>query len=159
MQAFVTELRNTPAMGRISVIADPALLASHPSRDPMLEPGDVIYIPQRPSNVTVLGQVMQPGSFLFNSKTSAEDYIAMAGGYGQFADESLTFVVLPDGTARQISPSWLNFDDPNIPPGSTIVVPRDMAPIDLRQTILDITGILSQLAISAASLSVINNHN
>jgi hypothetical protein len=83
----------------------------------------------------------------------------MAGGYGQFADESLAFVVFPDGTARQIGSSWLNFDNPDIPPGSTIVVPRDMEPIDLRQTILDITGILSQLAISAASLSVINNHN
>jgi protein involved in polysaccharide export with SLBB domain len=159
MQSFVTELRHATAAGRISVVADPAVLLSHPDRDPILEPGDVIYIPSRPSTVTVLGQVMQPGSFLFSPKASAEDYISLAGGYGQVADESRAFVVFPDGTARQVDSSWLNLDAPNIPPGSTIIVPRDIAPIDLRQTILDISGILSQLAISAASLSVINSRN
>jgi protein involved in polysaccharide export with SLBB domain len=159
MQSFVTELRHATAAGRISVVADPAVLLSHPDRDPILDPGDVIYIPSRPSTVTVLGQVMQPGSFLFSPKASADDYISLAGGYGQVADESRAFIVFPDGTARQVDSSWLNLDAPNIPPGSTIIVPRDIAPIDLRQTILDISGVLSQLAISAASLSVINHGN
>ena len=60
-----TQLRNQKALGRISVIADPSVLAAHPDRDPILEPGDSIYIPQRPSTVTVLGDVMQPGSYPF----------------------------------------------------------------------------------------------
>lgn len=157
LQTFVTDLRNTKPLGRISIIADPALLAATPSRDPLLEPGDVVYIPQRPSTVTVLGQVMQPGTFQFSPKLNAKSYIDLAGGYGQYADDSLTFLILPDGTARPLRTSWLDFNDPDIPPGSTIVVPRDLSPIDTRQILLDVTSLLSSLAISAASLAVISN--
>ena len=55
MQAFVNELRTQKAVGRISIAADPSVLASKPELDPLLEAGDVVYIPQRPSTVAVLG--------------------------------------------------------------------------------------------------------
>ena len=83
----------------------------------------------------------------------------MAGGYGPTSDSSDTFIVLPDGSARKVETSWLEFEsDEVLPPGSAIVVPRDVTPLDTRQLILDISGILSQLAVSVASLAVIN-HN
>ena len=110
VQGFIKDLHDTPPLGRISVIADPALLASDATRDPLLEPGDIIYIPQRPSTVTVLGQVMQQGSFTFDSKMTAKDYVARAGGPSEFADTSLTFLVLPDGTSRRVSSSWCDLD-------------------------------------------------
>ena len=106
----------------------------------MLEAGDVIYIPSRPSTVFVSGQVMQPGSFPYRSGASCGvDYLQQAGGYSSFADESETFLVLPDGTARKIEKSWLHLDNANsaLPPGSVIVVPRDLTPLDIRQTIID----------------------
>jgi len=158
MQAFIYELRNTTPLGRITVTADPALLASDPSHDILLESGDVIYIPQRSSTVSVMGEVLQPGAFPARPNMSVKDYLDRAGGYSQFADDSLTFVVLPDGTARQADSSWLNFDNPNIPPGSTIVVPRNAAILDTRQIILDITGIFRDLAVGAASLAVISRN-
>ncbi len=156
LQGFVNQMRNTVALGRISVDADPSLLLAHPSDDMLLEAGDVIYIPQRPSTIAVLGQVLQPGSFAYQPGESVEDYIAKAGGYAQFADDSDTFVVLPDGTATQVHSSWLNFNRPDIPPGSAVVVPRDLTPLNLHQLILDATSITSQLAISAASLAVLS---
>jgi hypothetical protein len=67
----------------------------------------------------------------------------------------MTFVVMPDGSARKIQSSWLSFDSQSLPPGSTIVVPRDVTPLDTRQVILDISSIFSQLAVSAASLAVL----
>jgi protein involved in polysaccharide export with SLBB domain len=158
LQAFVTELKTQPALGRVSVIANPAMLASDPSKDILLEPGDVIFIPQRPSSVSVLGEVLKTGSFSFRSGESVDDYIDQAGGYGPFADKSLTFIVLPDGTSRRVDKSWFNLDAEDIPPGSSIVVSRDISPFDLHQTIVDTVQILSQLAVSAASLSVIS-HN
>lgn len=156
LQGFVDQLRNAKPLGRVSIIADPVLLAANPQRDPLLEAGDVIYIPQRPSTVAVLGQVMQPTSFPFSPHMSVADYIERAGGYAQFADKSLTFLVLPDGSARPVESSWLDLSSPDIPPGSTIVVPRDVAPIDLRQIIIDTTSILSQFAVTAASLAVLS---
>ena len=124
-------MRNQPALGRVSVTADPTALAANPSLDPLLEPGDVIFVPQRPYEVSVLGQVLQPGSVPFRPGMSASDYIDQAGGYSQFADKSETFIVLPDGSARQVERSWLDFGGNEIPPGSTIFVSRDISGIDL----------------------------
>jgi len=155
MQTFVNELRNQKAVGRVSITADPSVLASKPEMDPLLEAGDVLYIPQRPSTIAVLGQVMQPGSFPYRAGMTLEDYIERAGGYAATSDESLTFVVLPDGSARRIQKSWLSFDAQNLPPGSTIVVPRDVTPLNTRQLILDVSSIFSQFAVSLASLAVL----
>jgi protein involved in polysaccharide export with SLBB domain len=155
LQTFVNELRTQKAVGRVSITADPSILASKPGLDPLLEAGDIVYIPQRPSTIAVLGQVMQPGSFPYRSGLTMNDYIEQAGGYSETSDESLTFIVLPDGSARRIQKSWLSFDDQNLPPGSTIVVPRDVTPLDTRQLILDVSAIFSQFAVSLASLAVL----
>jgi len=155
MQTFVNELRTQKAVGRIAIAADPSVLASKPELDPLLEAGDVLYVPQRPSTISVLGQVMQPGSFPYRPGMTLEDYIEQAGGYAATSDESLTFVVMPDGSARRIKKSWLSFEAENLPPGSTIVVPRDVTPLDTRQLILDVSSILSQFAVSLASLAVL----
>ncbi len=156
MQTFVSQLRSQTAVGRISVTADPSILAAKPELDPLLEPGDVVYVPQRPSTVAVLGQVSQPGSFPYRSGLTLADYIQQAGSYSSTSDESMTFIVLPDGSARKVQSSWFSFDSESVPPGSTIVVPRDVTPLDTRQVILDISSIFSQLAVSAASLAVLS---
>ncbi len=156
MQTFVAELRNQRALGRISIVADPSVLVANPSLDPLLEAGDVIYIPQRPSTVSVLGQVLQPGSYPYRPGETVGDYIGHAGGYATTADESQTFIVLPDGSARRIQHSWLGFSVDNLPPGSTIVVPRDVTPLDLRQTIIDVSQIFSQFAVAIASVAVLS---
>lgn len=155
MQTFVNELRTQKAVGRVSITADPSILASKPEMDPLLEAGDVLYIPQRPSTIAVLGQVMQPGSFPYRPGMTLEDYIEQAGGYAATSDESLTFIVLPDGSARRIQKSWLSFDAQSLPPGSTIVVPRDVTPLNTRQLILDVSSIFSQFAVSIASMAVL----
>ncbi|MGN6516060.1 MAG: SLBB domain-containing protein [Rhizomicrobium sp.] len=153
--ALIADLRNTKPLGRISIIADPVQLVAHPNRDPLLEPGDVIYIPQRPSTVTILGQVLQPGTIPYSPDMTPDDYIERVGGYNDFADKSLAFVVLPDGTARKLESGWFNLNDENIPPGSTIVVPRDLSPVSIRQVLVDVTSIFSQVAVSLATLVVL----
>ena len=155
IQSFIVQLRNQKGLGRIAIAADPSVLAANPQLDPLLEPGDVVFIPQRPSTVTVLGEVMQPGSYTYQRGMKVADYIKQAGGYAQYSDEDLTFLVLPDGSARKIETSWLSFDAATLPPGSSIVVPRDLAPLTARQILLDVTGIFSSFAVTAASLAVL----
>ncbi len=155
LQGYVNELKNQKALGRVAITADPALLAANPAIDPLLEAGDVIFVPQRPYSVSILGEVLQPGSVPFMPDMSASDYIDRVGGYSQFADKSETFIVLPDGSARHVERSWLDFGGDEIPPGSTIYVSRDISGLDLRQIIIDTTQIFSQLAVTAASLAVL----
>jgi len=155
IQGFIAQLRSQKGLGRIAMAADPSVLAANPQLDPLLEPGDVVFIPQRPSTITVLGEVMQPGSYSYQPGITVADYIKKAGGYAQFSNEDSTFIVQPDGEARRLETSWLDFDAAALPPGSSIVVPRDLAPLTARQIILDVTGIMSSLAVTVASLAIL----
>ena len=67
-------------------------------------------------------------------------------------------MIYPNGTAQPLKVSFWNYESDQIPPGSTIVVPRDPAPFDLMGFTRDISGLLSNLAITAASLATINNN-
>jgi polysaccharide biosynthesis/export protein len=156
LSSLARNLRDTPALGRVVITADPAVLAIKPELDFVLEPGDTLYIPKRPSNVTVSGEVLNSGSFQYRAGLRCTDYIRLAGGATQAADEGRTFIVMPDGSATPVSSDWLSFGgNGNIPPGSTIVVPRDISPFNWSQFIKDTTQIISQLAVTAASFAVL----
>ena len=150
------QVQNEPVLGRITVTADPALLRVHPELDIIVEPGDALVIPPRPSTVTVTGEVLNSGSFQYRAGLDVPDYMTLAGGITKGADEERIFIVFPDGTARPNQQSWLTFNNSNMaPPGSTIVVPRDLRPFDLSTFLKDATQITSQLAVTAASLVII----
>ena len=156
LTSLVQQVQNEPALGRITVTADPAILRIHPELDVILEPGDVLVIPPRPSTVTVVGEVLNPGSFQYRPGSNVRDYINVAGNMTQGADEDRIFVVLPDGAAQPARESWLTFNNLDvIPPGSTVVIPRDLRPFDLSQFLKDAAQITSQLAVTAATLVVI----
>jgi protein involved in polysaccharide export with SLBB domain len=153
---LIFELRTTPALGRITITADPSILQVHPELDVVVEGGDTLYIPKRPSTVTVTGEVLNAGSFTYRNDSTVQDYVSMAGGVRDSADEGKIFIVLPDGSARPVEESWLTFSHNNIiPPGSTIVVPRDVAPFNFLTTFANITQITSSIALTAAALAIL----
>jgi protein involved in polysaccharide export with SLBB domain len=157
VSTLIQDIQNAPALGRISASVDPDILRAHPELDILMEPGDRIVIPPRPSTVTVVGDVLSPGAFQYRPGLAADDYITLAGGPSRGADEARTFIVFPDGTARPLDRAWLSFSKTNIVPlGATIVVPRDLRPFNLPIFLRDSTQIMSQLAISAASLAVVS---
>lgn len=156
LQSLEQQLLHQPALGRITVTADPTILAVKPELDTLLQPGDFIYIPKRPSTVAVSGEVLNPGSFQYRPDMTFDDYIDQAGGYSAVAEDDETFIILPDGSARTPSSGMFSFlaNDP-IPPGSTIVVPPNPAPFNTMVFLTQLTQIMSQVAISAASLAVL----
>ncbi len=154
---LVSTLQHQPTIGRISVTVDPAVLLAHPERDPLLETGDAIYIPKRPYTVAVNGEVLNPGAFAYRPNMTLDDYLDLAGGETDAAEDSMTFIIMPDGTAVPSHSSWWSFGGgTRIPPGATIVVPRDPQPFNLTTFLATYTDILSKVAITAASLAVIN---
>jgi hypothetical protein len=74
----------------------------------------------------------------------------------QAADRRRMFIILPDGTAQPVQSGWFSYSNVSmIPPGSTIVVPRDLSPFDLGLFLRDATQITSQLAVTAATVAVV----
>lgn len=144
--------------GRFVVEADPAVLSARPDLDLLVEPGDELFIPKRPTFVSLAGALLNPGTVQFNTSAGARDYIRAAGGFHETADKGRVFVVLPNGSAAPAPKGkWSSNKKLPIPPGSTIVVPIESAPFDWLTMTRDVSQIFSQLALAAASLSVINN--
>jgi polysaccharide export outer membrane protein len=156
LATLAQNMRKAPAVGRITVTSDPVVLATHPELDMLMEPGDTIYIPKRPSTVAVSGEVLNTGAFQYREGRSAEDYLELAGGENRDADDGAVFVLLPDGTAKPHHAGWWSFSGADkIPPGSTIIVPRDPRPFVLSQFLATAVDIVSKLALTAASLAVV----
>lgn len=153
---LATQLRGVEPLGRIVVEADPLVLRQRPELDVLLEPDDRILIPKRPLTVTVTGEVQHPTAAQFVSGKTAEAYLREAGGASRNADDARIFLVLPDGRAQPLSLSSWNHTVTAIPPGSSIVVPRDPKPFDLMEFSKSMGTILGQLAISAAAIAVIS---
>jgi protein involved in polysaccharide export with SLBB domain len=159
LQTLAAELRAQKPLGLITAVLDPIVLVAKPELDILLEPGDQIFIPKRPATVAVSGEVLNAGAFQYRQNLDADDYLSKAGGASQAADTSLTFIIYPDGSAQPLRRSWMSFAGPQaIPPGSTIVVPRDPAPFNTMVFITNISDILSKLAVTAASLAVLGRN-
>jgi len=148
-RSLASELRNAQGVGRITVESDPGVLASAPELDMLLESGDRIFIPKRGLTVRVSGEVLSPASLQFRERKASLDYIHEAGGFTFHADKDRTFVIYPDGSAQPLQVSSWNYKPMMIPPGSTVVVPRDPKPFDFIQSAKDVSQILSNLAVTA----------
>ncbi|WP_372001820.1 SLBB domain-containing protein [Tistrella mobilis] len=157
MRDLVKDLATVEPYGRVVVEADPAVLAARPELDTVLEGGDAINIPKRPNYVLVVGEVLNPGAQQFRSGQRASDYVNLAGGYSLDSDEGRAFIVLPNGAAQPVDLGSWSTTEANVPPGSMIVIPRDLAPFDFLAVTTDVTRILSGLALTAASLNAIQD--
>lgn len=149
VQGVIDELKQAEAVGRITVETDPGVLAAQPELDMLLEPGDRLFIPKRPLTVRVAGEILSPANLQFRTGKDPTDYIDQAGGFTWHADKDRTFVIYPDGSAQPLQVNDWNHQATFIPPGSTIVVPRDPKPFDFLETTRDISQILANLAFSA----------
>lgn len=149
VKELAAELRDVKAVGRVTVEASPDKLLSNPELDILLEAGDRIYMPKRPYSVRVRGEVLSPANLQFRSGKSPRDYLMEAGSFTHYADKDRTFVIYPDGSAQPLKVSNWNYKPVMIPPGSTIIVPRDPKPFDFMETAKDLSQILGNLAVTA----------
>jgi polysaccharide biosynthesis/export protein len=155
LKMLLDDIKQQKTLGRVVIEADPAILAIKPEVNILLEPFDRFYMPKKASQVTIMGEVLNPSTLQFRSGLTIKDYIRSAGGFQRGADERRIFVVLPNGEAKPMHTSFWSYKDLHIPPGSTVVVPKDISPFNFLTFARDVTPVLSNLAVSAASLSVI----
>lgn len=152
---LANSLREARAAGRMVVEANPVVLAARPELDVLLEPGDIIAMPKRPNEVTVVGSVLNAGSLQFRSGWRATDYVRASGGTQRFADPSRAFIVLPNGQSTAAGLGAWQQGGPPVPPGSLVVVPQDPSPYETWGFVRDLTQVLGQVSVSAAALAVI----
>jgi protein involved in polysaccharide export with SLBB domain len=143
---FAERLRDQEVTGRLTV----NVLISDPSAPVFLEDGDKVYVPKRPSYVSVIGSVQKETMASYSSNKTFPDYIAAAGGLNSGADKKSIYVLLPNGESLKAT------KDVVVPPGAVVVVP----PKTDKLSILGLTDIISRVMGNiATSVLAINNVN
>lgn len=126
----------------------------------VLEDGDRLYIPPKPTTVGVFGSVFNTGTYLYGDGRTLADYLRLAGGPNKGADEGSIFVVRSNGqvvSARQrAGSSWFgragSIGDVRAEPGDTVFVPEEMDKTTFIQLAKDWTQILFQFGLGAAGI-------
>ncbi len=161
-QKLLASLKKIKAPGRMSIKLAHLRLLKNSEYDIELKEGDSLFIPARSSAVNVLGAVMSRGSFVFSERLGYKDYIELAGGYTNYADEDNVYVLKADGTAMKLSGGFFNWnssrsrwelsafagDAKKIEPGDSIVVPEKLERTAWLRQIKDLTQILYQIALT-----------
>ena len=153
--SLIASLGTVEAVGRVVIESDPRVLTLRPDLDTVLESGDTLFVPKRPNYVLTLGDVSNPGALQFISGKSVIDYIGETGGTSKSADKRRIFLVLPNGTAQPLRDLKAINAKVIVPPGSTIIVPKDIDPLFTLDLIRDISGIFGGLISSVATVSIL----
>ncbi len=136
--------------GRLVVDLDAAGHWMATSRDPVLEDGDKLSVPVRPTAVTVIGSVMNPGTIMARRGGSFGDYVRLAGGTSRQADLHRSYVIRANGAAVARSRAG------TIEPGDAIVVaPRGPSNGNLGRTLDAGWKFLAELAATLAVVAAV----
>lgn len=153
------QLRSVEPTGRLVINLPKLIEDTHDGRrsdyDVTLADGDKLYVPPITQEVTVTGEVFYPTSHLYTKGMNRDRYVNMSGGATSKADTKRIYVIRADGSVES-GKSW--FDDirsDDIEPGDTIVVPLDVDRVRPMTLWTNVSQIIYQLAIAAASANAI----
>jgi polysaccharide export outer membrane protein len=154
-QALLSQLQSARAVGRF-VIDLPGLLAGDERgiKDVILRDGDELIIPKKRQEVSVIGEVQNATSHLYQQTLARDDYIYLSGGTTRMADKSRIYVVRADGSVATRPGSFLRRNyDVAIRPGDTIVVPMNTERMPRLPFWQAVTQILYNVAVSVAAIN------
>jgi polysaccharide biosynthesis/export protein len=115
---------------------------------------DSIYVPRASSTVYVMGEVFRETALTFDpGKNKVKHYLEKAGGITQIGDKKNLYVIRANGELVS-RPGWFSTGmmSYSIEPGDVIYVPYNYDRISFIQLTKDISTILYQLSLSAASI-------
>jgi len=154
---LLEELKNAESIGRVTTEFNINKIKADPDLDTLLSDGDVINIPRLDESLYLYGEVVSSGAARYAFGKSIKDYIDTSGGLTKFADTSRVIIVDPNGEANIVALNTLfNLKTENIYPGSVIYVPRDLTKRDGIELAGVVAPLISNLALSLASLNSIN---
>ncbi len=156
---LVEKLRQVKATGRVVLDLKPGASAAADLPEIVLENGDRLLVPSRPSTVAILGAVYNKNSFLYRRGRSVDDYLKRAGGPTRDADRDRMFLIRADGSVlsrQSVTGLWNGgFSSLRLKPGDAIVVPERLSHGSFLRGLRDWSQVFSQFALGAAAVRVI----
>ncbi|XPV67654.1 MAG: SLBB domain-containing protein [Halarcobacter sp.] len=125
--------------------------------DIILKDGDVLSVPSINDTVSVVGEVLNQNTFVYDDKLDIDDYISKAGGLKTGADDEFIYVVKANGEAVKYEKNFFWQNSVDIFKGDTIVVPVKLDTMSDVAFAKDVTQIVYQIAVTAASLKTLGS--
>lgn len=119
------------------------------SSDVVLRKGDRIIIPQFTNSVKINGNVMYPNTVTYQKGKSVNYYVKQAGGYGNRAKKSKTYIIYMNGAVAQVGRGV------KIEPGCEIIVPSK--PRGQKMSTTKVVALASGTASIATMIATIAN--
>jgi protein involved in polysaccharide export with SLBB domain len=159
-EGIVSQLRAVKASGRVALPVKPSDKKITDLPDMVMEDNDRLIIPHRPSTVSVVGNVYNPGSFIYDPHTNSGAYLEMAGKGKPQSDLKHAFVLRANGivvAANNVNGLFTGskFERLRLYPGDEIIVPYKLPTGSFIRGLQGWSQIASQLAITAAALAVV----
>jgi protein involved in polysaccharide export with SLBB domain len=157
---LIEKLRQVRPTGRIVLQVEPDATTVP---DLPIEDGDRVYVPARPTTVSVFGSVFNSGAFLLEPGKTLGDFLNLAGGPTRGSDPGSTFVLRPNGSVlSQLQRSSFfglvgGVTKVKAEPGDTVFVPEMMNKTTWTQDLKEWTQIMYQFGIGAAALKTLKN--
>lgn len=156
----IGSLANSTALGRL-VISMPDIL-NFESEDLFLQDSDQLLIPKLAQDITIVGEVRRPSSYIFKPGVSVNDYLVQSGGFTKRADRKAVYLVKANGEIVMPKRRLFRFKDfrTSLGPGDTIVVPLNTDDSRIRGIPLmaEVSAIIYQLALGAAAINTFNSN-
>jgi protein involved in polysaccharide export with SLBB domain len=153
-QSLLKDLQEAEPVGRLVIDLDKVLVAQPgSSNDLVLRGGDQLRVPKMPQEVTVIGEVQNSTSHVYDPALTRDDYLRMSGGATKKADDKRIYVVRANGSVDAGGGSQWFKAGGEIKPGDTIVVPLDaerMRPLPMWTAV---TSILYNIAVAVAAVN------
>jgi protein involved in polysaccharide export with SLBB domain len=157
-RAAVAQLRQQEPSGRIVMRLTPTSQGVDAVSDMALEDGDRFLVPKAPSYVSVSGNVSNPSTFEYFAGQRVKDYIALAGSPNGGADKRREFILRANGSVvSRINPhgSGGRFEDLEVYPGDTIIVPPRYVKGSVTRELLNISTIFEGFGLGAAAINLL----
>lgn len=154
--SLVEKVKQTEALGRLVIGLNPKELTKYQASLQLeLRDGDELVVPKRSNEVVIMGEVSRAASILYQPDMTLEDYLKQAGGLTKRADTSAIYIVHGDGSIEPYETTFFMASNQTIQPGDAIVVPMDVERVSPVITWTAVTKILSNLAVTAATLQTL----
>jgi protein involved in polysaccharide export with SLBB domain len=124
----------------------------------LLESGDVLTIPFKPSSISVMGSIPAGQVALtYDEDQSVYDYIKMAGGFSRGADKGKVYVKRANGEYVATTGWFSKVSSLDVMPGDAIFIPEDLNKTTFTKELKDWTQIIFQLGLGAAAIQVLKD--
>lgn len=156
-QQLLDRLKQVQADGRMVLGIRPWDNSTADLPDLLLEDGDRLVVPSKPSFVNVVGAVYNTSSYIYHKNSRVVDYLRAAGGGTRIADPKRAFVVRADGSVvRKTSGAFSgNVMSARLMPGDTVVVPQQLNKVPFMRNLKDWSQVLSSFGLAAAAVNIL----